>query len=155
MAIQPTPPGAPVFLVRTRLQPLQPITRRQMAVIAMLSEGWIFKQIATFLGISLRTVRWHTTAAARRIPGDRPPIERVIAWYRGASLEVLTGHHVFSPAQLVPHARHLSQCQVAHDGGGMVAIPALAPSAAPAPDYGPPDPNEQLSLKSRSSPERS
>jgi hypothetical protein len=37
----------------------------------------------------------------------------VIAWYRGATLEVLTGHHVFSPSQLVPHARHLSQCQVA------------------------------------------
>jgi DNA-binding NarL/FixJ family response regulator len=57
MAIQPTPPGAPVFLVRTRVQPLQPITRRQMAVIAMLSEGWVYKQIATFLGISMRTVR--------------------------------------------------------------------------------------------------
>lgn len=144
----PTPEHVPALLVRVRVQPWQPITPRQMAVIAMLSEGWTYYQIARFLGITPRSVRFHTLMAARRIPGDRPPSERLIAWYRGASLEVLTGHQVFTPSDLGVSPRQLDAA-----AGGVVAIPTLAPSAAPAPDYSAPDPNEQHSLKSRSSPD--
>jgi hypothetical protein len=97
MAIQPTPPGAPVFLVRTRVQPLQPITRRQMAVIAMF--GRVGLQADRHVPRCLDAHGARTRRPRQRIAflATVHPIERVIAWYRGATLEVLTGHHVFTP----------------------------------------------------------
>ena len=132
--------GAPVFLVRTRIEPNKPITPRQMAIIAAYSEGWAPSHVAKFLGVSQRTVRFHTVEASRRIPGDRPPMEKLIAWYRGATIEVLTGRQVWTPSDLSPR-------QLVSHSDGVVAISALAASSAPAPDYSPPDPNEQRSRK--------
>jgi hypothetical protein len=43
------------------------------------------------LGVSLRTVRYHLYEAAKRIPGDMPAEAKVVAWARGASLDVLEG----------------------------------------------------------------
>ena len=142
-----SPSSFPVVLIRTRVPTSKPVTRRQMAIIAMLSERWTLKQIAAFFGISVQGVREHLVGAARRIPGDGPPTERCVMWYRGASLQVLFGRDVIDVTDLDPALR-----QIAQHEGTTLSIPALAASAAPAPDYRAPNPREQRSRKTPPAP---
>jgi len=137
----------PTVLIRTRVQTSKPITRRQMAMIAMLSERWTYKQIAAFFGLTVCGVREHIVEAARRIPGDGPPSERCVMWYRGASLQVLFGRDVIDLTDLSPALRRMAQID-----GTTLSIPALAASAAPAPDYRAPNPREQRSRKTPPAP---
>lgn len=146
---RPSAPTAslPTVLIRTRVQTSLPVTRRQMAMVAMLSERWTYKQIAAFFGLSVAGVREHIVSAAARIPGDGPPAERCVMWYRGASLQVLFGRDVINVEDLDPALRRLAQ-----QDGTVLSMPALAPSAAPAPDYRAPNPREQRSRKTPPAP---
>lgn len=79
----------------------RPLTRHQLVVASLVAERYTAAEISALTGISERTVHWHTRRAADRIPGDLPPIERVCAWYRGATVQVLTGRSVFdAPASI-------------------------------------------------------
>lgn len=64
-------------------------TARERAVASMLATGHQPAVIARRLSIAERTVRSHVHNLAARIPGDLPPIARVIVWWRGAPHEVL------------------------------------------------------------------
>lgn len=79
----------PHHVVRVPLA--RPLTRRELYVAAMLSEGYNAPEIAAFLGIGYKTVQSHIETGAKKIPGDMPAIAKVIAWFRGGSLYVLTG----------------------------------------------------------------
>jgi DNA-binding NarL/FixJ family response regulator len=63
----------------------------QEAVALMLGLGYTYPQIAVELGITERTVRFYAAEAAKRIPGDLPAQQKVVAWVRGAAMEVLDG----------------------------------------------------------------
>jgi DNA-binding CsgD family transcriptional regulator len=90
-----------------------PLSRRQLLVVALLSEGYKLKEIADLIGIKERAVREHIERAAPRIPGDLPSQARLIAWYRGATLGVLTGKFVWDlhtlPKQVAPLAARLAK----------------------------------------------
>jgi hypothetical protein len=47
--------------------------------------------IASELHITRGMVRWHLNRIAARLPGDLPAKVRVMAWARGATLDVLEG----------------------------------------------------------------
>lgn len=72
---------------RTPVMP--PLTSRQVEVAQLLSDGHSPEEVAVVLGIKAITVRYHITEATRNIPGDLPPRQRLVAWVRGAGLEVL------------------------------------------------------------------
>lgn len=74
-----------------RVDPLKPITPMQLVIATMLGLKFSHAEIAAELNITVGTVRDHLTHLAKRIPGDLPATARVIAWVRGASLDVLEG----------------------------------------------------------------
>lgn len=73
----------------TRVVLRVPLTRHQLGVVAVLADGHGLEEAARLLGVERSTVDYHVYKAARRIGGDLPRVARCIAWYRGASLEVL------------------------------------------------------------------
>lgn len=88
---QHPPEVLPVFV--ERLEPLVPLTRHQMAVAAVLSEGYGISTTARLLGVERSTVAYHIQQAADRLPGNLPPTARLVCWYRGASASVLGVRH--------------------------------------------------------------
>ena len=65
---------------------------KMQGVVAMLCGlGLSNEEIAGHLRVSKRVVIWHIRNAAAKIPGDLRAKERVTAWVRGASLDVLEG----------------------------------------------------------------
>lgn len=75
-----------------RVPLLAPFTPMEGIVAKMLASGqhnW--RSIAEHMGCSWRTVKFHGEQAKKKIPGDLPTQLRIVAWYRGASMEVLTG----------------------------------------------------------------
>lgn len=74
-----------------RVEPLKPLTPVQLVIATMLGLSYSHAEIAAELHITVGTVRDHLTHLAKRIPGDLPATARVIAWVRGASLDVLEG----------------------------------------------------------------
>lgn len=85
----PSPPNI------ERVPTLLPMTTMQYAVAVLLGLKYTYGEVATALGISGRTVRFHTVRAADRIPGDLPTQMKVMAWARGASLDVLEGNALY------------------------------------------------------------
>ena len=65
------------------------LTRTQIAVASLLSEGLNSDEIAARLECRRRTIDHHIYEAAARIPGDLMGCSKMKAWYRGATLEVL------------------------------------------------------------------
>jgi hypothetical protein len=55
----------------------------------MLAEGWSYEDGARMMGLEYETFVRHIKDGAARLPGDLPPRLRAIAWYRGASADVL------------------------------------------------------------------
>lgn len=75
-----------------RVPPLKPLSSMQRVVATLAALGLTHEQMRAELGnISLRTVRYHLYEAAKRIPGDLPAEAKVVAWARGATLDVLEG----------------------------------------------------------------
>lgn len=70
----------------------KPLSPMQTVVGTLAALGLSHEEIRKELHLgSLRTVRYHLNEAAKRIPGDLPAEQRVVAWMRGASLDVLEG----------------------------------------------------------------
>lgn len=67
------------------------LSEMQFAVATLLGMGQSYKDIGTQLHIAVSTVKQHVDVAASRIPGDLPAKMRVVAWVRGASIDVLEG----------------------------------------------------------------
>lgn len=103
----------------------RPLTRHQLVVASLVAERYSAAEISAVTGISERTVHWHTRRAADRIPGDLPPIERVCAWYRGATIQVLTGRSVFDPPATV------TDCLARGDDDKLVGDNHVPPQAHP------------------------
>ncbi len=57
------------------------LTRRQADVTAHVAYGYSATDTALVLGISKYTVRKYIRQAARKIPGQGPPIVRLTRWY--------------------------------------------------------------------------
>lgn len=74
-----------------RVPTYQPLSPMQFLVAVLVGVGWSYRQVAKELKIEVSTVRMHLNVAASRIPGDLPAKARVVAWVRGASLDVLEG----------------------------------------------------------------
>lgn len=74
-----------------RVQTARPLTTRQALIVAMLSDGMTYFAIGRHLGCSEHTVYTHVKRLASRIPGNLEPRAKLIVWWRGASLLVLTG----------------------------------------------------------------
>ncbi len=74
-----------------RVLPSAPLSPMQYAVTVLLGLGKSHPEIAEELHITVDTVRWHMRYAAGKIPGDLPREAKLVAWVRGASLDVLEG----------------------------------------------------------------
>lgn len=73
---------------------LAPLTQAQQVVVTMLAHRHNYGEIAVYMRITERTVRFHATSAAKKIPGDLPAAMRCIFWARGATTEVLEGSYL-------------------------------------------------------------
>jgi hypothetical protein len=69
----------------------RPLTPLQYSIAVLLGLSFTHRKIAAELSVSVATVRSRMRAIAARIPGDLPREQRIIAWVRGASLDVLEG----------------------------------------------------------------
>ncbi len=78
-------------LVIERVPTYQPLSDMQFLCAVLLGVGRSYSEIGKELHIAVSTVKQHVDVAASRIPGDLPAKARVVAWVRGASLEVLEG----------------------------------------------------------------
>lgn len=68
-----------------------PVTDMQFVIAVLLGLGLSHAAIAEQLKITLSTVRDHMRRLAARIPGDLTMETKIVAWVRGASLDVLEG----------------------------------------------------------------
>lgn len=68
-----------------------PPTRAQMVVAVLIAMNRTHAEVASEMHITVSTVRFHLYALAKKIPGDLPAEQRVVAWVRGASEDVLRG----------------------------------------------------------------
>lgn len=89
--------------VIVRVPTLLPMSRQQLAVASLMSEGWTVNAIAQMMGIGYQTVSYHANEGADRIPGDLPRSGRLIAWYRGAPLSILNRPGAVDSAELPEH----------------------------------------------------
>lgn len=69
----------------------EPLTKMQQACALLVANGHNTVAIGVRLGVGCKAVRFHINKAAKKIPGDLPAQMRVVAWVRGATLEVLEG----------------------------------------------------------------
>ncbi len=74
-----------------RTPPLKPLSRTMIAVCDLLALGLNTKQIAAHLQLSPWTIEGYIKRASYRLPGNLPRQLRLIAWARGATLDVMTG----------------------------------------------------------------
>ncbi len=74
-----------------RVVPYQPFTPTEETVLTLLGQGKRPSEVASMLRLRLGTVREHIQRMADKIPGDLPPRAKILAWHRGATLQVLTG----------------------------------------------------------------
>ena len=79
--------------VEVRRAPLRTgrVSPMQEAVAVLAAIGLTNDEIADALSVGEAAVRFHLKALARKIDSDLPAKQRVVAWVRGATPEVLTG----------------------------------------------------------------
>ena len=80
------------MIVRARLS--QPLTPTQELVAELVVAGKTADEIAERMGIKATTARFHIRSIASKIPGSLPAKGRIVTWWRGASLAVLSGEGV-------------------------------------------------------------
>lgn len=68
-----------------------PLSPMQLIVAELLGLGLPADVVAEELKITIEGVRHHVKRGAAKIPSDLPAQQRVIAWARGASADVLQG----------------------------------------------------------------
>lgn len=66
-----------------------PLSAGQLMAVALIAAGWSQTEAARMMGIDYATLRTHIDRASVKIPGDLVRNAKLIAWYRGASAEVL------------------------------------------------------------------
>lgn len=59
----------------TTLDRLSPTERK---VCGLIADGYLHKQVATELGISVRTVHTHAYRAAAKLPGNGAPTRKIV-----------------------------------------------------------------------------
>lgn len=74
-----------------RIPPQRPLTPLQVTIATLVGINMANRDIARELHITHATLRWHLNRIAKRLPGDLPAKVRVMAWVRGATLDVLEG----------------------------------------------------------------
>ena len=73
----------------TRASTHQPLTRREFQVAELVGRGFRISTVARVLSVKHTTALGIMTRLADKIPGDLPPRGRIMAWWRGAPIEVL------------------------------------------------------------------
>lgn len=68
----------------------------QYAVACLLGIGQSYDEIAAALHIKRGMVRSHIHEANKKIPGNLPAKAKLVAWVRGASLDVLEGTTLYA-----------------------------------------------------------
>lgn len=89
-------------MVPARVPLARPATPTQELVASLLARHYDYRAIGVLLGLSRLTVRWYAKHLAAKIPGDLPMQMRIVVWYRGGSLEVLTGSALRHPPAPAP-----------------------------------------------------
>lgn len=74
-----------------RVAPVKPLSRTQFVIAILLGLGKSHGEVATELKMKRTTVRAHIRYASKRIPGDLPQELKLVAWVRGATIDVLEG----------------------------------------------------------------
>jgi len=82
----------------TRNPPIESFTTMQKIVMAMVARNMTYDEIAERLAVTRHTSKAHAHAAAKKIPGDLPAITKIHFWYRGATLDQLTGEGWLPPS---------------------------------------------------------
>jgi FixJ family two-component response regulator len=59
---------------------LPQLTYRKLTILLHLEAGLGYKEIADALGIHPDTVRGHVIEIAMKLPGNGPPMDRVLLW---------------------------------------------------------------------------
>jgi len=78
--------------VRVERVPLDPpLTEWEELIAGLIAEVRNYHEIGDLLDMGWTAVRYHATRAALKVPGDLPIQMKLCAWYRGATLSVLTG----------------------------------------------------------------
>lgn len=113
-----------------RVATLKPVTPMQLVVAVMLGLNMTHEEIAAELEIGLGTVRDHIARLSKRIPGDMPATSRVVAWVRGASLDVLEGRTL--RYEVMRDGMGAAQMMAAIDRDVAAAARAQPPQAASA-----------------------
>lgn len=91
--------GKPDLLDTRRVPALKPMTPMELAVVSMLADGHNDAEGARLVGCAETTYRTHLLRAAAKIPGDLIFRSRLVAWFRGATADVLGVDHVIPPRQ--------------------------------------------------------
>lgn len=70
----------------TRVQPMQPLTTRELHVTERVAVGLSAKQISADLQLSVRTVEHYIESAAAKVPGPPgSPRGRLMLWWHGVA----------------------------------------------------------------------
>ena len=56
------------------------LTTRQQEVYELIVEGKTYGQVAADLGLNFRTVEFHATRIAEKIPGTGAPLRKILAY---------------------------------------------------------------------------
>ena len=75
-----------------RVPTYRPLSSTESVIAALLATGrYNYHSLAEHMACSWKSVKTHVYRAALKIPGDLPAQVRLVVWYRGATLDVLTG----------------------------------------------------------------
>lgn len=67
------------------------LTRREAQVAELIGRGLSVSQVAEGLGLQRTSALDYVYRVASKIPGDLPQRGKIMAWWRGAEITVLTG----------------------------------------------------------------
>lgn len=74
-----------------RFPPLSEFSTREKVVMAFVSKGFTYREIAMRMSIGRQSVRACAAGAAKKIPGELPIMTKIHFWARGATEDQLTG----------------------------------------------------------------
>ncbi len=106
-------------IVRVPLK--RPLSANQMAVAAVIADGWPTKECARLMGMEYETFASTMEQISLKVPGNLQPRSRIIAWYRGATLEVLGPDVRPERQQTLKEAYAISQLPRCNECGQVVA----------------------------------
>lgn len=84
----------------TRAPLYRALTPREAEIVELLAEGLSRQQIARHIGRQVRTVAQCCYMASMKVPGTLKGDDKLVAWARGASLDVLGATSVSTPSRV-------------------------------------------------------